>query len=220
MTSRRQFLKILPYSFLLTACKTFEFSNNKLVIYKLEANKSTFNFNEKFKTNKQKKRIIVTDLGRLVLEYLNKNLKTLLDTNFTALVEADLDKISNGEIEWLSVIRKLYDSFNPIILSQMGFKNMKDQKKSDDKIICQYKGENITLKKGRYGPYLQYKTKNYNVKGYLQYKKKEKEELDLDDCKIIMKYPLKICKYKQNDVCVNIGPYGYYLRYNNNLYHN
>ena len=51
MTSRRQFLKILPYSFLLTACKTFEFSNNKLVKYKLEANKSTFNFNEKFKAN-------------------------------------------------------------------------------------------------------------------------------------------------------------------------
>ena len=51
MTSRRQFLKILPYSFLLTACKTFDFSNNKVVKYKLEANKSTFNFNEKFKAN-------------------------------------------------------------------------------------------------------------------------------------------------------------------------
>ena len=51
MITRRQFLKILPYSFLLTACKTFEFSNNKLVKYKLEANKSTFNFKEKFKAN-------------------------------------------------------------------------------------------------------------------------------------------------------------------------
>ena len=51
MTSRRQFLKILPYSFLLTACKPFEFSDNKVVKYKLEANKSTFNFNEKFKAN-------------------------------------------------------------------------------------------------------------------------------------------------------------------------
>jgi len=51
MTSRRQFLKILPYSFLLTACKPFEFSDNKVVNYKLEANKSTFNFNKKFKAN-------------------------------------------------------------------------------------------------------------------------------------------------------------------------
>ena len=51
MTSRRQFLKILPHSFLLTACKPFEFSDNKVVNYKLEANKSTFNFNEKLKAN-------------------------------------------------------------------------------------------------------------------------------------------------------------------------
>jgi len=175
-------------------------------------------FDEKFKTSRQKKRIVVTDLGRLVLDYLNQNLKSLLDTNFTALVEADLDKVSNGEIEWLAVIKKLYDSFNPIILSQMGFKNIRDKQRSDDRIISQYKGENITLKKGRYGPYLQYKTKNYNVKGYLQYKKKELEELDFEDCKIIMKYPLKICIYKHKDVCVNIGPYGYYLRYNNKNY--
>ena len=69
---------------------------------------------------------------------------------------------------------------------------MKDKQKSDDRVICQYKSENITLKNGRYGPYLQYKTKNYNVKGYLQYKKKELKELDFEDCKIIIKYPLKI----------------------------
>ena len=65
---------------------------------------------------------------------------------------------------------------------------------------------------------LQYKTKNYNVKGYLQYKKKEKEDLDIDDCKIIMKYPLKICKYKNIDASINIGPYGYYMRYKNKNY--
>ena len=95
---------------------------------------------------------------------------------------------------------------------------MKDKKKSDDKIICQYKGENITLKNGRYGPYLRYNNNNFNIKGYLQYKKKEKEDLDIDDCKIIMKYPLKICKYKNIDASINIGPYGYYLRYNNKNY--
>ena len=51
MTSRRQFLKILPYSFLLTACKPLVFDTKKVVKYELAANKSTFNFNEKFKAN-------------------------------------------------------------------------------------------------------------------------------------------------------------------------
>lgn len=51
MTSRRQFLKILPYSFLLTACKPLVFDTKKVVKYELAANKSKFNFNEKFKAN-------------------------------------------------------------------------------------------------------------------------------------------------------------------------
>ena len=51
MTSRRQFLKILPYSFLLTACKPLVFDTKKVVKYELAANKSTFNFNKKLKAN-------------------------------------------------------------------------------------------------------------------------------------------------------------------------
>ena len=51
MTSRRQFLKILPYCFLLTACKPLVFDTKKVVKYELAANKSTFNFNKKFKAN-------------------------------------------------------------------------------------------------------------------------------------------------------------------------
>jgi len=75
MTSRRQFLKILPYSFLLTACKPFEFSDNKVVNYKLEANKSTFNFNKKFKAN--------------LLLYNNENPGPLLKANVGDILKID-----------------------------------------------------------------------------------------------------------------------------------
>ncbi|MDG1982392.1 MAG: multicopper oxidase domain-containing protein, partial [Alphaproteobacteria bacterium] len=75
MTSRRQFLTILPYSFLLTACKPFEFSDNKVVNYKLEANKSTFNFNKKFKAN--------------LLLYNNENPGPLLKANVGDILKID-----------------------------------------------------------------------------------------------------------------------------------
>ena len=101
----------------------------------------------------------------------------------------------------------------------MNFKKIGDKKKNiEDKVICLYDGDNIYLKNGRYGDYLRYKNNNYNIQGYLKYKKKEITELNIDDCKIIMKYPLKICEHKNINICIHIGPYGYYMKYKNKNY--
>jgi len=159
-------------------------------------------YEESAKSSVQKKRIVVTDLGSLVNDYLYKVIPDMLNTNFTANVESDLDLVSNGKMDWLDVIKKIYEIFNPIIIDQM-----------DDKIICRYDEDNVYLKEGRYGEYLRYKDKNYNIQGYLKYKKIEANDLDLEDCKTVIKYPLKICKHKKDDVCIHIGPYGYYMKY-------
>jgi len=174
-------------------------------------------YDEISKTGIQKKRIVVTDLGTLVNNYLYSVLPDMLNTNFTANVENDLDLVSNGQLNWLDVIKKIYEIFNPIIIDQMGTKNEKNTTNTD-KILCQYNTENVYLKKGPYGEYIRYKNKNYNVKGYLQYKKKDINKLDVSDCEIFMKYPKKICKHKNIDVCISIGPYGYYIRYKNKFY--
>jgi len=129
-------------------------------------------YDEISKTGIQKKRIVVTDLGTLVNNYLYSVLPDMLNTNFTANVENDLDLVSNGQLNWLDVIKKIYEIFNPIIIDQMGTKNEKNTTNTD-KILCQYNTENVYLKKGPYGEYIRYKNKNYNVKGYLQYKKKD-----------------------------------------------
>ena len=184
---------------------------------KLNGNKIN-EIEEDVKINIQKKRIIVTDLGKLVNEYLFKVLPDMLNINFTANVESDLDLVSTGKIDWLVIIKKIYDIFNPIIIEQMNFKNNKDRKDIIDVIICKYNDENVYLKKGPYGEYIRYKNKNYNVKGYLQYKKKEINTLDVSDCEIFMKYPKKICTYKNTDVCITIGPYGYYIKFKNKFY--
>jgi len=75
MTSRRQFLKYLPYSFLLTACKPLVFETKKVMNYKLTANKSTFNFHEKFKSN--------------LLLYNNENPGPLLKVNIGDILKID-----------------------------------------------------------------------------------------------------------------------------------
>ena len=178
-------------------------------------------YDEISKTGIQKKRIVVTDLGTLVNNYLYGVLPDMLNTNFTANVENDLDLVSNGKMDWYDVIRKIYEIFNPIIIDQMGNKmgnkmgNGNDNKENtkSDKILCRYNGENVVLKNGKYGEYLRYGKQNYNIQGYLKYKKIEADMIKLDDFETIVQFPKKICKHKNLDVCIHIGPYGYYMRY-------
>ena len=169
-------------------------------------------YDEISKTGIQKKRIVVTDLGTLVNNYLYGVLPDMLNTNFTANVENDLDLVSNGSMDWYDVIKKIYEIFNPIIIDQMGNK-VAIKKIKNDTILCRYNEENVVLKNGRYGEYLRYGKQNYNIQGYLKYKKIEADMIKLDDFEIIIQFPKKICKHKNVDVCINIGPYGYYMRY-------
>jgi DNA topoisomerase I len=169
-------------------------------------------YNETIKSTIQKKRIVVTDLGNLVNRYLYGVFPDMLNTDFTANVENDLDLVSNGSMDWYDVVKKIYDTFNPVILSQMKIGNTNNDV-SSDKILFKYKNKDVALKNGRYGEYLRYGTKNYNIQGYLKYKKIESEQISLDDFKILVVFPKKICKHKNIDICIHIGPYGYYMKY-------
>ena len=164
---------------------------------------------ETVKTSKQKKRIVVTDLGRLVLNYLSSQFKNLLNIDFTANVERDLDSISRGEIEWISVIRKLYDSISNIIEREMKTKMIKKGESSLGKID----GLEIVIKNGKYGKYFNFKDKNYSITNYLKFKKKSSEQLTIQDCAEIIRYPRKIGSLKKKPVEIHMGPYGYYVKY-------
>jgi DNA topoisomerase I len=173
-------------------------------------------YNESYKSNIQKKRIVVTDLGNLVNNYLNSVLPNMLNTDFTANVENDLDLVSDGRMDWYDVIRKIYDTFNPVIITQISIGNTTNT--SSDKLLFQYKNKDVVLKNGKYGEYLRYGTKNYNIQGYLKYKKIESDKIALDDFETLIQFPKKICKHKNIDICIHIGPYGYYMKYGKKNY--
>lgn len=159
----------------------------------------------------QKRRIIVTDLGRLVLKYLSSQFVNLLNIDFTANIENDLDLISNGKLDWIEVIRKLYDSIHSTIEREMKTKMIKKQTSSLGKID----GIDIIIKNGKYGNYFKFKEKNYSIVNYLKFKKISIEQLKINDCKEIIQYPKKIGSLKKKPITINMGPYGYYLKYNN-----
>jgi len=66
---------------------------------------------------KETKKLIPTSLGQTVTEYLVENFPTILDYDFTAKMETDMDAVADGSKVWNSVVKKFYDRLNPIVQS-------------------------------------------------------------------------------------------------------
>tara|TARA_Y100001980_G_C14556542_1_gene348479 strand:+ start:6004 stop:8088 length:2085 start_codon:yes stop_codon:yes gene_type:complete len=199
-----------------TIIKDIEEEKKEQSYIKLSKNKITKGTKEIIR-QKQSKRIVVTDLGKQILEYLLKHFVHIINVEFTNSVEKDLDKISSGEIVWTEVVKKVYNSFSDIVDKQLNIKTNNNYS-GNDKVVFNYKNKEIILKNGKFGPYLQYDSKNHSVSNYLKINKLELKDLKEKDYIDIIKYPLVKGKYKSKEIIINLGQYGYYIKYNNKNY--
>jgi len=151
-----------------------------------------------------KNKIVVTELGKNVLSYLNDKFHDIIHKDFTYGVESDLDKISNGELIWTDVVNKIYNTFMPIVIKEIG-----NKVKSENKVIGIIKKKEVSSGIGKYGPFILYNKKFTSIDRYLKANKKTIEDLTIEDCVSILKYPLKINK----EIQVCLGPYGTYIKY-------
>ena len=165
----------------------------------------------------QKFRIILTDLGKQVLEYLMNHFSMIINVEFTSLVEKDLDRVASGEIEWQTVVGKVYDSFKDTLNVQKSLTSKKskgsDKSSNPERILGEYMDNPVILKNGRYGPYISYKDKNHTLQYLLKDKNIEYDNIRLELVLDTIKYPLCLGKHKGSPVEIFIGPYGKYMKY-------
>ena len=170
---------------------------------------------------KQTQRILLTPLGKQVLSYLEEHFSHILDIDFTAKVESDLDRIAEGSINWVSVVKKVYDSFITEVNIQKSLEP-RASKKYLVKELGTYEGEMIIVKSGPYGPYLNYKDRKINLKYLLQRMKHPAADLELSDVIDLVKYPMVIghavVQGKKESLVIQLGPYGKYLRFHDKNY--
>ena len=158
---------------------------------------------------------MITPLGKKVLVYLREHFEIILNKNFTSGVEKDLDLISEGSLDWIDVIRKVYTCFIDIVNQQMNSKLSNTLQ-----VLGGKQGKIISLGNGRYGPYLQIEIKdkqqkiNKSIQKYLELIKKDETNITFEDAIQFLKYPKKI----SNDIYIHIGPHGYYMKANGKNY--
>ena len=169
----------------------------------------------------QRNSILLTELGENVLKYLIMNFSHIINIEFTSNVEKDLDKISNDGLDWIEVVRKVYNMFYKDVEIQMKLSSTKTNQyknKNNDKILGKYKDNDIILKKGPYGYYLNNDNNNINLKNHIIKHKCKPEDIKLKDIIYLLDYPMELGKYKNSKITILIGPYGKYMKYKNKNY--
>lgn len=95
-----------------------------------------------------------TELGEIVNDILKNNFENIVDIDFTAKMEGDLDKVEDGELEWKEILRQFYPGFQEKIIEaeeKIGEISIEDEKTD---ILCEKCGLNMVIKYGKYGKFL------------------------------------------------------------------
>ena len=159
-----------------TTVSTIPEKTLKIETYELDTENNIKQYTSDKKIYSQKNKIKLTELGKDVLKYLLKNFSTIVNIHFTSLIESDLDKIAEGDSNWIDIVKKVYDSFYNDVKIQMS-----TTMKKNNVIIefGKYKDKNVLVKNGPFGYYINYKNKNKSLKYILR--KKDIKDIQLKD---------------------------------------
>lgn len=102
----------------------------------------------------EQKKFKPTEMGIIVNDLLVENFPQIVDINFTAKMEANLDKIADGEVEWVPVIREFYEPFEKNLTEKMGeLKKLDFNRDETTDKICPDCGKPIVIRLGRFGKF-------------------------------------------------------------------
>ncbi len=97
--------------------------------------------------------LVPTELGVLVTDTLDEFFSDIIDVNFTADMESKLDKVEEGDVQWKTIIKDFYGSFEKMMKdAEEHMKEIEVVEKSDE--VCEKCGAEMLVKYGRYGKFL------------------------------------------------------------------
>lgn len=103
---------------------------------------------------KENKVFYTTELGEIVNEIIKNNFENVINVDFTAQMEENLDKIEDGKVEWKEILRQFYPPFEKLLEEaeqKVAHIEIEDEKTD---ILCELCGRNMVIKYGRYGKFL------------------------------------------------------------------
>ncbi len=167
-------------------------------------------------TGAEKNKLFPTNMAMIVNDFLVGQFSTILDYSFTANIEEEFDSIAEGKMDWKKMIGTFYKKFHPSVESS------KDISRSDIGSIRELgndpeSGKKIYAKLGKFGPYVQIGENDDEEKPTFSSLRKGQllETITLEEALELFKWPRIIGTYENQDVQINIGKFGPYVRHAN-----
>ncbi|MDR1878265.1 MAG: type I DNA topoisomerase [Bacteroidales bacterium] len=170
------------------------------------------------KVGAEKGKLYPTDIGTVVNDFLILNFENVMNYNFTAKVEKEFDDIADGKIKWEDMIRDFYAQFHQTVETATETSN----RASGERLLGTdpASGKNIYVKLGRFGSVAQLGESNAEEKP--QYAKllpsQNIETLSLEAALELFKWPRSVGVYNGEELLVNVGRYGPYVRHGEKFY--
>ena len=163
-------------------------------------------------TGSDKGKLLPTDIGIVVNDFLMENFPSIMDYNFTAKVEQDFDRVAEGKEPWNKMMKSFYKDFEPVVEKTL---NARSQHKAGERQlgIDPRTKKPVFVKIGRFGPVIQVGTAEDKDKPLFAHMPKElsMETITLEQALELFKLPRMLGEYESEPVTVGTGRFGPYI---------
>ncbi|MFN2260590.1 MAG: type I DNA topoisomerase [Psychroflexus sp.] len=165
------------------------------------------------KVGSDKGKLVPTDVGMVVNDFLVKHFKGILDYNFTAKLEQDFDEVAEGNAKWTKVMKDFYVHFHPNVLDVAE----NAEREVGERILGKdpESGKPVSARLGKFGPMVQIGSVEDDEKPRFASLKPEQTltSVTFEEAMDLFKLPKQLGEYKGEEVEANIGRYGPYVRF-------
>ncbi len=165
------------------------------------------------KVGSDKGKLVPTDIGMIVTDFLVNHFENILDYNFTAKVEADFDEIAEGKEDWIKMMKTFYTKFHPQV------EDVKENadRESGERILGTdpETGKQVSVRLGKFGPMVQKGTVDDEEKPQFASLSPEQQlnTITYEEAMDLFQLPKNLGHFEDEEVVVNNGRFGPYVKF-------
>ncbi len=166
------------------------------------------------RTGSQKGKLVPTDIGRVVTDFLLENFARIMEYSFTASVEEEFDDIAKGLKKWTEMLKKFYTPFHQSVEDTL--ENAERASGERQLGIDPKSGKQVISRIGRFGPMIQIGHADDEEKPRFASLRPTQNihSITLDEALELFKFPKTLGQFEDKDVKVNVGRFGPYVQHN------
>ncbi len=167
----------------------------------------------KEKVGSDKGKLVPTDIGMIVTDFLVNHFESILDYNFTAKVEADFDDIADGKEDWTKMMKSFYKDFHPQV------EDVKEnaERETGERVLGKdpKTGKQVSVRLGKFGPMVQIGTVDDEEKPQFASLSPDQQlnTITYEEAMDLFQLPKNLGIYEGEEILVNNGRFGPYVKF-------